>query len=141
MKNLLLVWIVLLWLGGGMFSHVRAQKCNYLVVHSTKRYISARLVAEQSAKLLELPINLRGLNEHPVLGLSLAREACLLPNGTIQYPRYPLRKPKQNGRYVSIEYSSAYPGWVQGYYLVVASGYESDAEMDLLLKRGTRILS
>ena len=112
------------------------QEYDYLVIHSTKRYISARLVAEQAAKLLELPIDLRGLKENPVIGLSLPREACILPDGQINYPSYPLRSSKNSGIYISVEYSSAYLGWTPGYYLVViANAPKNDKDIELLKEK------
>ncbi len=100
-----------------------AQKRGHVVVHTSTRYISARLVAEQASKILDIKLNLRELKEHPSTGLTLPRHKC--PPDV--YPYYPLRSDNLDGVYISVEYSTPYKEWLDGYYLVViASSNKND---------------
>ncbi|MEN9443409.1 MAG: hypothetical protein RIS47_299 [Bacteroidota bacterium] len=117
-----------------------SQPQQYLVIHSSQRYISALLAARQASRLLDIPLNTRSLEEDPTLGLSLNRSQCITKNGKLQYPNYPLRGPQQEGIYVSIEYSSPYPGWTPGYYLViVASGLPTNTRLNQLLLQSQKL--
>jgi len=92
---------------------------DFVIVRSTAKYEEARRVATEAARRLQIPLNLRDLAPHPSLGLTFPRKDC--EDGRFEYPCYIARGRGDDGFYVSIEYSSAYPGFKPGLYVVIVA--------------------
>lgn len=94
---------------------------SFLITKSTKNYSEAKHFAQNLALRSGIKLDLRGLYPHAQTGLSEPKEVCV-ENG-FEAPCYVPRGRYDDGTYISIEYSSAYNGFAEGYYIVmVASG-------------------
>lgn len=93
-----------------------------LVLSSTRSYPEALQTARNAAAFLRWKMTLRGYGPHPTAGLTAPKSDCEA-NG-YEYPCYVARA---NGsgtddfNTISVEYSNAYPGMAEGYYIVVAA--------------------
>jgi hypothetical protein len=93
----------------------------FLVVRSTTNYDDALRFARHASRLLELPLDLRGLVHDPTHGLTWSREICA------EDPLYPFPCYLARGRwegstkYVSIERSDAYRSMRGGLYVVIVA--------------------
>lgn len=99
----------------------------FVILKSTKSYKEARGVAEKSAETLKIKLDLRGLSENKELGLTFDKKVCE-EEGGFEFPCYIARGRFDDGEYISIEYSSAYEGFSDGYYIVVVSSYPRGSE-------------
>ena len=100
---------------------------SFLIVMSTKNYDRALSKAQKVANTLVVPLNLRNIIKDPEGGLT-SNEVC----GCGEQHGYIPRGRADDGKYISIEYSTAYQGFTPGYYMVVvASGQRNELE-DLL---------
>lgn len=90
-----------------------------IILKSTKDYKAALTTAKQAAIRLHKDLDLRGLSPNKKLGLSMSKADC----DEYDYPCYLPRGDgnAENDDYISIEYSNAYKGFENGYYIVVAS--------------------
>jgi hypothetical protein len=105
----------------------------FVIVTSTKNYSQALATAKTAAQKLKAPLKLRGLKPSKATGLTLPRKQC---EEYWEYPCYIARGRYDDGVYTSIEYSSQYEGFAEGYYIViVASGGEGDAATAAALKK------
>ena len=94
---------------------------HFLIILSTKNYESAKILAKESAKKLNLKLDLRGLRQNSESGLTFTTKECE-GNGW-DYPCYVSRGRYDDGEYVTIDYSDAFEGFAKGYYVVTtASG-------------------
>ena len=100
----------------------------FLIAGSHTDYAAALNQANKVAAGTGLRLDLRGLKPAKAAGLSFADSSCVEEFG--EAPCYVARGRYDDGVYVSIEYSSAYEGFRQGYYIVVAaSGEPGSAEL------------
>jgi hypothetical protein len=94
-----------------------------VIVRSTKSYADALATAQKAKQALGLKLDLRGLKATKSTGLTFSKADC----ESFGYPCYIARGRGDDGDYISIEYSSQYAGFAQGYYIVViASGAAGD---------------
>jgi hypothetical protein len=96
---------------------------DFVIVRSTGTYRDARRAATNAANRLGMPIDLRGLSPHRKGGLTFTKKEC--EDNAFDYPCYIARGRDDDGRYVSIEYSTAYDGFRPGLYVVIVA---SDAK-------------
>jgi hypothetical protein len=102
-------------------------KRDFLILLSTKSYSAALTKAKQVAASQHITLDLRGLSENKSSGLSFSKQAC--EEEDMEYPSYYARG-REDGVFVSIEYSNAYREFAKGYYIVVAaSGSKEDNEI------------
>jgi hypothetical protein len=80
-----------------------------------------------------MTLDLRGLAPNKESGLTFSKAAC--KEDEIDYPSY-FARGREDGIYVSIEYSDAYPAFAKGYYIVVAaSGSKNEPDMQATYKK------
>lgn len=98
---------------------------SFLVVKTTKRYAAALRKAQKAANDLQIPMDLRGLYADKEKGLHSNEVCgCGLEHGYVARGRY------DDGKYISIEYSSAYEeANPERYLVVVASGTRKEINM------------
>jgi hypothetical protein len=92
----------------------------FVILLSSKNYESALKTAREAAVKLKVKLDLRGLKKHKETGLTWGQKTC--EDDWFSYPCYVARGRYDDGQYISIEYSSAYSGFREGYYIVVAAG-------------------
>lgn len=97
-----------------------------VIVASTTRYDDARHGAERAAKTLGIRLDLRDLSIAPHGGLSLSQKDC--DDNGFEYPCYVQRGRYDDGAYVSIEESKAYPELKPGLFIVVVASGEPDSD-------------
>lgn len=103
-------------------------KKDFLILMSTKSYAAALSLAKQAATAENIKLDLRGLSENKTSGLSFSKEDC--EKEAMEFPAYVARGRWDDGVYISIEYSDAYSGFREGYYIVIAaSGFKDDKEI------------
>ena len=91
---------------------------SFLIIQSTKSYNKALKKAQLACNKLGITLNLRNLYADKEKGLT-TNEVC----GCGEKHGYLPRGRFDDGKFISIEYSSAYKGFTPGYYMViVASG-------------------
>ncbi|WP_374951870.1 hypothetical protein [Mucilaginibacter sp.] len=94
-----------------------------IIIKSTKRYNKALCVAKEAARCLNKDFDLRRLKPNKKTGLTLSLGDIYSGRDIDrdQYPYYPARGNglAANDDYVSVEYSNAYQGLSQCYYIVV----------------------
>ena len=143
MKHLLLCFAIPLLtglsFGQDLSSDEDVRKC-FLIISSTADYSEAFKTAEIFAIELELKLDLRDLVEYQDNnGLTLSKADC--KEGRRDYPCYIERGNRDNGDYVSIEWSNAYKEFTKGHYIVIVSGQkENNTELKTLLKRVQKII-
>ena len=97
----------------------KVQKKSLVIISSTKDYSSALRVAQDASKKTAIPLNLRDLSENKKTGLSFSNKICM--EGPVQeYPCYQKRGKFDDGKYISIEYSSNYTEMAPNLYIVIA---------------------
>lgn len=101
-------------------------KKGFVIILSSKDYASAKRFATQAAEKLGYKLDLRDLSPHEVSGLTFPKETC--ENAGFEYPAYVARGRYDDGKYVSIEYSSAFVGFSPGYYIVVTASGDKGSE-------------
>lgn len=106
----------------------------FVIVRSTADYSEAKRVAEEAAKRLEIPLNLRGLIPDEHLGLTWPRERCA-SDPLSPFPCYVARGRFDDGVYLSVERSDAYATFRPGYFIVIAaSGAPGSEELATTLE-------
>lgn len=93
------------------------EKVDLVIILSSKNYNDAVTRAGEAAEKMKIELNLRGLKENATIGLSMDSASCN-ENGW-EFPAYVARGRYDRGKYISVEYSDAYPGLTTGYYIVV----------------------
>jgi len=104
-------------------------KKSFLIVKSTTEYIEAKQFAEEFSKKSGIEMNLRSLQYSKKIGLTQTMEACISEG--YDYPCYVARGRYDDGMYISIEYSNAYSGFTEGYYIVMIRSEEKVPEIFL----------
>jgi hypothetical protein len=93
-------------------------KKSLVIISSTKDYSIALKIAKEASKTTAIPLNLRDLLENKKTGLSFDKKICM--EGPIQeYPCYQKRGKFDDGKYISIEYSSDYKEMTPKLYIVI----------------------
>jgi hypothetical protein len=116
---------------------------HFLIVSSTTDYKTALVIATQSSKALQLPLQLRGLKPktNGKKGLTLPKDSCILYMGGLysdgdEQDCYFARGRFDEGDYVSIEYSDAYESFAKGYFIVVlGNSYGKNETLKASLKK------
>lgn len=96
-----------------------------VIVKSTADYDEALNAAQIASYDMDIRLDLRGLLPNGEIGLTWPDSVCE-ENGW-EYPCFVARGRYDNGVYVSIEHSSAYEGFAEGYYIVVVASGAEDA--------------
>lgn len=99
----------------------------FTIVLSTKSYDAALKVAKEASEKLQIEFQERGNYPNPEGGLSNDEICeCGESHGYLPRGRY------DDGKYVSIEYSSSYSSFAEGYYIVIVnSGDRKELEKNL----------
>ncbi|MCH8903515.1 MAG: hypothetical protein IIA45_06340 [Bacteroidetes bacterium] len=100
------------------YEQYRYAEKEFVVLIKTKDYSTAMLAARSASLNLDIPLDLRGLIEDPLTGLSFTKKLC--EQKYFGGPCYVARGRFDDGIYVSIEYSNQYSGTGKNYYLVIA---------------------
>jgi len=98
----------------------------FLIVKSTSDYTEAKRFAKAFSKKSGIEMNLRSLQYSTKIGLTQTMEACISEG--YHYPCYVVRGRYDDGMYISIEYSNAYSGFTEGYYIVMIRSEEKIPE-------------
>jgi len=107
---------------------------SFVIVRSTTSYDEARAVAVAAAEQLAFRLNLRELAPDTALGLTFPEDDCKNEFGS--FPCYVPRGRWDDGVYVSVEHTSSYEGFEEGFYIVVlASGSPRDRNVRAALRR------
>ena len=117
------------------FFTARAQEWNttvpkeIVILHSTKDYNAALKTAQAAAKKMGRRLELGGNRPNKQLGLTLSKADC--EGSAYDYPCYTARGNgvPDSDDFISIEYSDAYEGFREGYYIVVAMISEPGSDM------------
>jgi len=108
-------------------------KKDFLILFSDKDYKTALATAKKASASTNIKLDLRGLAENKESGLTFSIADC--EKEDIDYPAYYARG-RDDGIFISIEYSSAYKEFAKGYYIVVvASGEKKDADIQKAYKK------
>ena len=108
---------------------------DFAIILSSKDYNSAYKIAVEASQKLNIKLDLRDLIpcNDPKLGLTFKPEICIEQTKEfeqIDSTCYIARGRFDDGIYVSIEYSSAYLNFREGYYIVIiGSGETKDANL------------
>ena len=120
--------LFLIFLGTSLNAQEDAMvKRSFLIIQSTKSYNAALRKAQLASNKLGLTLNLNGNYADKEEGLTNNEICdCGVKHGYIPRGRY------DNGDYISIEYSSAFDSFTEGYYIVVvSSGNRENVEKSL----------
>jgi hypothetical protein len=144
MKNIILIFL----LASPMFSIGQDNpKCYvkkyFLIIQSTPDYKVALQTAQKAAKGLAIKLDLRGLipSKDKFIGLSLPADTCAKYSEEEfgvkdDSPCYLARGRWDDGIYISIEYSTAYKEFREGYFIVVVgSSGEKDPPLMAALEK------
>ena len=106
----------------------------FLIIKSTSNYSEAKEYAEKIAKKSDTKLDLRGLSFNEKTHLSFDESLCT-DDGMGEYPCYSPRGRYDDGEYISIEHSSSYANFTNGYYIVmVASGEDIQSSLEKIKK-------
>lgn len=100
---------------------------SFLIISSTKKYNQALRQAQKAANKLVIPMDFRGMTNDQNQGLT-SNETC----GCGEKHGYLPRGRYDDGKYISIEYSSAYDGFSPNYYIVIIASGPKDELKSLL---------
>ena len=131
MKTLLFI-VFIVSLTTHSFGQVESEyvQKHFLIAASTKNYSEALKKAKYISKELNLKLDLRDLITYKNnQGLTLEKPLC--DEGRVDFPCYIERGNRDDGNYVSVEWSNSYQPFTPGYYLVVPSS-QSDKNNELL---------
>lgn len=103
---------------------------SFLIIQSTKNYAAAKATAVKASKQLGYKLDLRGLVPNKKTGLTDTKANCQ-EDGIGKYPCYYSRGRYDDGRYVSIEWSGAFPEFTKGYYIVIVASGDAEAKAAL----------
>ncbi len=110
---------------------VPIERKSFIVIYSGRSYAPALKKAKEAASKLQYPLDLRGLQPNKETGLTIT-EADADSNGW-EYPTNYPRGRFDDGKYVSIEYSSGYDEWKPKQYLVIVwSGFPMDPKRKIV---------
>lgn len=118
---------------------------DFVIILSSKDYNSAYKIAVEASKKLDIKLDLRDLIpcNDSILGLTFKPEVCIeytKEYETIDSTCYIARGRFDDGVYVSIEYSSAYLNFREGYYIVIiGSGETKDASLVNTIKTAKKV--
>ena len=142
MKNILLIAILFLSISPS-FGQLESEYCKkyFLIIDSSTDYKEALKQAEIFAIELDLKLDLRDLVEHENNnGLTMSKDKC--KEGHRDYPCYIERGNRDDGDYVSIEWSNAYESFPKDQYIVVISSQSEEnkyfTDLDLLTRVRSR---
>ena len=93
----------------------------FLIIKSTTSYDEAEAFSKQMAKKLSIKLDLRGLVFNKKSFLTFSKTECQ----DFGYPYYLGRGRYDDGEYISIEHSSFYDEFKDGYYIVVVASGDS----------------
>ena len=99
----------------------------FLIVKSTKSYQEAKAFAKKISKQTGIPLNLQNLSYDKENLLTLPKDVC--EDNGFEFPCYWARGRYDDGVYVSIEHSSAYEEFRNGYYIVMVASGENIKEI------------
>lgn len=125
--TLLIIFILLNWTVSTAQDDFAFVSKGFTIILSTKSYDAALKVAHEASEKLKIefqdrgnyPIEVGGLDNDEICG-------CGESHGYLPRGRY------DDGKYVSIEYSSSYPSFAKGYYIVIVnSGDREKLDTDL----------
>ena len=106
----------------------------FLIIKSTTNYSEAKEYAKKIAKKSDIKLDLRGLSFNEKIHLTFDERFCT-DDGMGEYPCYLPRGRYDDGEYISIEHSSSYSGFTNGYYIVmVASGEDIQSSLEKIKK-------
>ena len=106
----------------------------FVILRSTSDYAEAKRVAEEAARRLEIPLNLRGLVHDAEHGLTWPKEVCA-KGPLFPFPCYMARGRFDEGVYLSVELSDAYATFRPGLFIVIAaSGVPGSSELAATLE-------
>ena len=95
----------------------------FVIINSTTSYDDAIRFAHAASAKCSIPINLRGLVLDPDHGLTLSRDRFTATEPS-EYPWYFPRGRGDDGEYISVEWSGAYPEFRPGLFVVIAASGE-----------------
>jgi hypothetical protein len=107
-------------------------KQSFLIILSTKSYAEAKKMATVAASKLKIKLDLRGLKPNKESGLTFTPKKC--KEDGWEFPAYISRGRYDAGEYVSIEYSDAFKGFAEGYYIVTTASGDADDVKTALAK-------
>jgi hypothetical protein len=110
----------------------------FVIVKSTPAFKEATQSAAKAAAELGVALNLRGLSPNLRTGLTSSKEECA--RSELPYPCYIPRGRRDDGTYVSVEWSSEYELVARGLYVVmIASGVPGSSETRRMLAAARRV--
>jgi hypothetical protein len=107
-------------------------KKDFVIILSSKSYSEAKKIATEAAKKLKIKLDLRGLKQHKISGLTSSSKECE-DNGW-EYPCYVSRGRYDDGEFVTIDYSNAFDSFTKGYYIVTTASGDATLAKSALLK-------
>ena len=99
----------------------QTEKKGFLIIHASKNYQLAKRVATEANKHLKYKIDFRGHEYNKTLGLSVSEEEC--EQHGFEFPSYIQRGRSDDGKFISVEYTTNYEGFTPGLYIVVVASY------------------
>jgi len=109
----------------------------FVILKSTPSFKEATQSAARAAATLGVGLNLRGLSPNLKTGLTFSREECT--RSEFRYPCYVPRGRRDDGTYVSVEWSSEYELFAKGLYVVmIASDVPGSSKTRRILETARR---
>jgi hypothetical protein len=108
-----------------------------VILKSTKSYTSALKTAKKAASTMGLKLKLRDLSPDRKLGLTFSKSDCTA-NG-FRWPCYVARGRETEAPHISIEYSTQYNGFSEGFYIVVAEVHPNENVVNKTLTKAKKI--
>jgi len=118
-STVFLMWAVLL--SASEISQQSVSK-SFLIAKSSQSYSEAKAFAKKLSQQSGIKTDFRGLVQNSMTGLSEDADVCR--DEGFAYPCYIPRGRYDDGTYISVEYSNAYGGFSEGYYIVVVASGE-----------------
>jgi hypothetical protein len=110
----------------------------FVILKTTPAFKEATKSAAKAAAELGIGLNLRGLSPNLRTGLTFSKEECA--GSELPYPCYVPRGRRDDGAYVSVEWSSKYQIFARGLYVVmIASGVPGSSETRRMLAAARRV--
>lgn len=107
-----------------------------VILKSTKSYTSALKTAKKAASTMDLKLELRDLSPKKMFGLTFSKSDCNA-NG-FPWPCYVARGRETEVPHISIEYSTQYSGFSDGFYIVVAEVHSDENVVNKTLTKAKR---
>jgi hypothetical protein len=105
---------------------------SFCIIKSTTSYEDAKKTAQEAARKYFIKLNLRNLT--PVKGIGLTMPVSECEENGFEYPSYVARGRYDDGEYISIEYSNAFSGFAENYYIVIAASGSVKEVKNTLIK-------